>query len=159
VIFWHKNIGAKAAIKYWWNWLQVSLTNGMNKSDFSFLKVFSKLPSPIKSSPQYFFAVFIMSSILGPIHTWHFGTQYCNEKIKIHFSSNIFFLCELKIFFSVYYKRFWNVTIIFWRKHIFLSKYLLIAILCAKILRVIWALGFVTLAILTLNLTIWSILF
>ena len=44
-----------------------------------------------------------------------------------------------KIYFCLF-KWFWNVTTIFWRKNIFLSQYLFIAILFAKILCVNWAL-------------------
>ncbi len=46
----------------------------------------------------------------GPIHTSHFGTQYCDKKIKdiariIFFSTNIFFTVQIKnIYFCLFEK-------------------------------------------------------
>ncbi len=54
-------------------------------------------------------------SILGPRHTPHFRTQYCDITIKRHFSPNIFLLCELKIFF-------WARTCLFEMHHQYLDK-------------------------------------
>jgi len=79
-----------------------------------------------------FFDLFYENFHLGLIHSRHFEAQffdtaikrYCDKKIKRHLSSNFcFFLCELKIFISVYLNRFWNVTTIFWQKNVFLSFY------------------------------------
>jgi len=75
--------------------------------------------------------------------------RYCNKMIKRHFHPIFFFLCELKKFIfrqlrllKPSLKIFYKGTTIFWRKNIFLSKYLFIfLILCAKILCVTWALG------------------
>jgi len=69
--------------------------------------------------------------------------RYCNKKIKRHFSFNIFFLCELKIFFldncaywNIVWKDFKMSLQYFEEENIKMSFYHFIAILCAKILCV-----------------------
>ncbi len=42
--------------------------------------------------------VYMSDQVLKRFKAHYFCTQYCNKKIKIHFSSIIFSLCELKIF-------------------------------------------------------------
>jgi hypothetical protein len=78
--------------------------------------------------------------------------RYCNKNIKRHFSSNIFFSCVIyarvnwKYLFLDNYA-YWNLVWKYFKlslqyselKNIFLSKYLFISILCAKILCVTWA--------------------
>jgi len=90
------------------------------------------------------------NGLLGLIHTRHFGTQYCDKKIKRHFWSNIFFHCVnwkylflsmdtrvcienhniLKCHYNILKKK------LSFYQNIFLSQYLFIAILCVKMSRV-----------------------
>jgi len=86
-------------------------------------------------------AVFVLLRLarlfeLGLIHTRHFGTQYCDKKI---ISSHMFQWPTKVSSEKTYLDFFKELTLAYrdpWPKNVFLSQYLFIAILCAKMSRV-----------------------
>ncbi len=64
--------------------------------------------------------VFSIVDLMSQIYTQYFCAKIL--RLKDIFQAIFFSLCELKRFIAVYLKWFWNVTTIFWRKHLISSK-------------------------------------
>ncbi len=74
-------------------------------------------PEHIKGGEKPHLVEGLKKSRLGPLHTRHFCSRYCDKKIKRHFSSNIFW--DNSKYFEISLQYF---------EEIFLSKYLFISL-------------------------------